>query len=335
MPVAFLTNQGGTTEARKAAQLSELLGVQVDGSQVVLGHTAFRNLVPRYANEAVLIVGSGHSVDAARSYGFKNTVTTKQPMRAMPAAVPFADDAVRRVATEPQAPSASYRGGALRAATPANLIRAVLVFSEPNPWYSDLQLILDVVMGKGVPWRRSSPEGAPPVDVYFSHPDLLWSNDFEVPRLGQGAFAVCLEALCEKITGQKLGIKGVYGKPNPEAYELVEQALLEQAARIGLELPKAPDAQPGKMQLPPFSAIYGIGDNPEDIRGANGAGESFCGFTWSGFSAVYGAWDNPETDIRGAAGLTLLSSAERLCTGTALTWTSMQPTGQCHRWRLH
>jgi hypothetical protein len=60
---------------------------------VVLGHTAFRNLVPRYANEAVLIVGSGHSVDAARAYGFKNTITTAQLMRAMPAAVPFANDA--------------------------------------------------------------------------------------------------------------------------------------------------------------------------------------------------------------------------------------------------
>ena len=90
-----------------------------------------------------------------------------------------------------------------------------------------------------------------------------------------------LPFLLLQITGQKLGIKGVYGKPNPEAYELVEQALLEQAARIGLELPEAQDAQLGKRQLPRFSAIYGIGDNPEaDIRGANGAGGSFRGFYW-------------------------------------------------------
>ena len=36
-----------------------------------------------------------------------------------------------------------------------------------------------------------------------------------------------------------------------------------------------------------------------------------------------------------AARLTLISAAERLRMGTALTWTSVQPTGQCHRWRWH
>ncbi len=35
--------------------------------------------------------------------------------------------------------------------------------------------------------------------VYFSNPDLLWANEFPVPRLGQGAFAACLEMLHEQV----------------------------------------------------------------------------------------------------------------------------------------
>ena len=35
--------------------------------------------------------------------------------------------------------------------------------------------------------------------VYFSNPDLLWANEFPVPRLGQGAFAACLEMLHQKV----------------------------------------------------------------------------------------------------------------------------------------
>lgn len=47
----------------------------------------------------------------------------------------------------------------------------------------------------GVPGREAPPEGAPPVSLYISNPDMLWANEFPTPRLGQGAFAACVQLL--------------------------------------------------------------------------------------------------------------------------------------------
>ena len=41
---------------------------------------------------------------------------------------------------------------------------------------------------------------APEVPVHFSNPDMLWANEFPVPRLGQGAFAACLQTLHEEVS---------------------------------------------------------------------------------------------------------------------------------------
>ena len=43
--------------------------------------------------------------------------------------------------------------------------------------------------------REAPPDGAPPVSLYFANPDLLWANEFPTPRLGQGAFAACVQLL--------------------------------------------------------------------------------------------------------------------------------------------
>lgn len=47
----------------------------------------------------------------------------------------------------------------------------------------------------GVPGEEAPPEGAAPVQIYFANPDLLWANEFDTPRLGQGAFAACIQML--------------------------------------------------------------------------------------------------------------------------------------------
>lgn len=54
----------------------------------------------------------------------------------------------------------------------------------------------------------------------------------------------------------------VFGKPNPEPYQLAAAVLQDQAQRLGLP------------QGDGFSAIYMVGDNPEsDIAGARQAGQ--------------------------------------------------------------
>jgi ribonucleotide monophosphatase NagD (HAD superfamily) len=165
--------------------------------------------------------------------------------------------------------------------------------------------MVDVLLSRGAPGHAPLP-GAPPVDIYFSNPDLLWANEFSTPRFGQGAFAACLEALYARVAAPGEPLQAYhFGKPNPEPYRLAEQLLLGQAAQLGMpgaaalaakattaavaakpagsrgssgdqqQQQKAGEQQQERQQQQalPFSAIYAVGDNPAaDVRGANAAG---------------------------------------------------------------
>lgn len=50
-----------------------------------------------------------------------------------------------------------------------------------------------------MPARTTAPLGAPEVPVYFSNPDMLWANEAPGARLGQGAFAACLQSLHREV----------------------------------------------------------------------------------------------------------------------------------------
>ena len=57
--------------------------------------------------------------------------------------------------------------------------------------------MLHPCMAGGVIGRRRK-DDTPHVPVYFSNPDMVYANDFPTPRLGQGAFAAAVQAVCEK-----------------------------------------------------------------------------------------------------------------------------------------
>mmetsp|Transcript_27531 Transcript_27531/g.74478 ORF Transcript_27531/g.74478 Transcript_27531/m.74478 type:complete len:405 (+) Transcript_27531:147-1361(+) len=275
-PVCFLTNGGGVTEAQKAAEISNWLNVPASEDQVILSHTPMRSLVPALQQQPVLICGRGSVLEVARHYGFNRCLTVEQLARALPNAVPFAQ----------QPGNAGMQNGGcpvekLGLATEEHPIRAVLVMTDPRNWYVDLQIILDVLLSGGVPTRSPAISGSSPspVDLYFSNPDLLWANDFPRNRLGQGAFAHVLLSMYNELTeGKKPNflIKW-FGKPNPEPYFLAGQSLLKQAAHMG-KTPSNIDWMSGSHNhlAAVFSGIYCVGDNPcSDIRGANRAGLPF------------------------------------------------------------
>lgn len=149
-------------------------------------------------------------------------------------------------------------------------------------------------LAESVAGRASRPH----VDVYFSNPDLLWANAFHLPRFGQGAFSVALEAVyrearpgsslswvswalvgqfldsrrdrCEQVSGGGLPKKHMFGKPNPPQYRWAERVLLRQYERLYGE--PAQQGTPAQHELErtgpaieahgrdlPFGAIYMIG----------------------------------------------------------------------------
>lgn len=252
-PVAFLTNSGGTSEARKAEQLSKWLRVHVKPNQVVLSHSPFQHYLPsEWRKRPTLIAGRGDIGALAKSYGYEKTVTTDQLAEAYPASIPFSP---KYKAMTPIANRTIF-------GTESQPINTILVFNDPSDWYQDLQLMVDIILGRGVlgKMHHDASDIRPPVSVVFSNGDLLWVNDSPTPRFGQGAFALCLTELIKRISGKPLN-STYFGKPQREPYELIEKRLNEQVRKImGRE-----DAL--------LAEIYAVGDNCEaDIRGANGRG---------------------------------------------------------------
>lgn len=69
--------------------------------------------------------------------------------------------------------------------------KAIIVCHDPRNWGMDIQIMCDILLGNGyitAGTPQSPNEEKTEVDVIFCNPDLLWKNEFEVSRLGQGGF---------------------------------------------------------------------------------------------------------------------------------------------------
>ncbi|CAG8556713.1 19637_t:CDS:10 [Rhizophagus irregularis] len=126
----------------------------------------------------------------------------------------------------------------------------------------DLQITLDVLRSKdGYVGKLENNDVAnlTNIPLYFSNPDIIWSNDFPISRYAQGSFRICLDFLAEVITGHKLKYK-LFGKPEPVTYLYAAEKLRKFAMKFTDE-------------NVPNRRIYAVGDNPaSDIAGANRAG---------------------------------------------------------------
>lgn len=158
-PLVFLTNGGGVTEEARAKSLSAKFGVEVSARQVVQSHTPMRRLVELYGDQPILALGRGATADLAASYGFSRALTAEDLRALSPGALPFSGAGPLAGET-----ARGRRPGSARRAREVlgegGPIRAVLVFNDPSDWYAALQLTLDVVFGRGVPWAyRSGAKG--------------------------------------------------------------------------------------------------------------------------------------------------------------------------------
>ncbi|PHT47922.1 hypothetical protein CQW23_12130 [Capsicum baccatum] len=71
VPYVFLTNGGGVPESKRANELGRLLDVNILPLQVIQGHTPFKQLMRRFENEIVVVVGKGGPTEVMSEYGFK------------------------------------------------------------------------------------------------------------------------------------------------------------------------------------------------------------------------------------------------------------------------
>ncbi|KAJ1889350.1 hypothetical protein LPJ66_008075 [Kickxella alabastrina] len=257
IPFVLLTNGGGVTEADKAADISQRMGVEISPDQVILAHSPMRALAQEYAQKHVLVVGGvqHRCADIARSYGFEDVSTPDDLVAWRPSMWPFM--------SPPKEESLSRPLGRDYSKHPFD---AVLVFHDSFDFGRDLQVVTDVLRS------QNATVGGPFVNrqvipLYMSNSDLIFSNEYPLPRFGQGAYHVCLRAMWHALTkGEAPPLDHtLFGKPYRVQYAYAERLLdrmaLEALPIVDVELMR------GRRR------IYAIGDNPAaDIAGANGAG---------------------------------------------------------------
>ncbi|KAH9913466.1 HAD-like domain-containing protein [Epithele typhae] len=273
IPYILLTNGGGVGEEARRLKLSKQLGVDLDVDQIVQAHTMLKSIAHKYADKPVLVLGGRTDVvrKVAESYGFKHAYTTLDVLAWKPEAWPF-----HELTPEERASTQSVDFST----TP---LSAIFVFHDPRNWSLDIQISLDVLLSHGLIGNTHLLRGASPpaIDMVFCNPDLLWKNEFPVPRLGQGAFRDAFQAVHTAVTGAKYPHVVQYGKPTRATYAFATRVLYDRLAALqgGRAL--------AQEQLP---RVYMVGDNPEsapDIAGANGAG-------WESVLVETGVYDPAE-----------------------------------------
>ncbi|ETW01270.1 TIGR01456 family HAD hydrolase [Aphanomyces invadans] len=241
-PYAIMTNGGGTTEEKKAEQLSDILKFDIPPTQLCLSHTPMRELVSTYENDMVLAVGKScdKTRDVMEHYGFRNVVTVSDLHSHFPASYP-----------DISVPKVPHHGK-----YDVHDFRAVFVLMDPIYWGREIQIIMDVLTSHEGKYGTVA-EDAQHVNLYSACSDFQYVGEHHLPRYGAGAFRAVMEDLYFRTTGMKLR-QTLYGKPERTSYLFAEKVLAKQLNPAAEEL----------------ATIYMVGDNPyTDIKGAKAAGD--------------------------------------------------------------
>ncbi|XP_010658468.1 uncharacterized protein YKR070W isoform X1 [Vitis vinifera] len=270
-PFLFLTNGGGIPESRRASELSELLGVNILPSQVVQGHSPFKNLLKssmdisffRFENELIIALGKGEPALVMSEYGFKKVLSLDEYASYFKNIDPVSQ--YKNWTTEKIFNSkANTKDLVPRYDLLSDRVKAAFVVSDPVDWGRDIQVLCDVLRSGGLPGQENGPQ--PP--LYFAADDLEYQAAFPSERLGMGAFRIALESIFNRIHHNALEYTS-FGKPNPFVFKNAEAILrqLQPSCHDGYFMDN------GNTDSNSFETLYMIGDNPlVDIRGTQKAG---------------------------------------------------------------
>lgn len=132
IPFAIMTNGGGYPEAKKAKQISQIIGVDLSEELLCMSHTPMRTLVDKHGDDLVLAVGKDCDEISAlmANYGFKNVVTVGQLHSHYPTMYPD----IKVVGDVP-----------LAGRFDTQPFGAVFVLIDPIYWGRELQIVMDVL----------------------------------------------------------------------------------------------------------------------------------------------------------------------------------------------
>ncbi|XP_047160587.1 uncharacterized protein YKR070W isoform X1 [Vigna umbellata] len=262
IPYVFLTNGGGFPEAKRAFELSQLLGVNVSPSQVLQGHSPFKQLVKRFENDLVVAVGKGEPAAVMTEYGFRHALSIDEYTSCFENIDPLAP--YKKWTSN----LATMQNSKFNESFPRNdilskRVQAAFIVSDPVDWSRDIQVLCDILKTGGLPGRNVGPQP----HIYFANDDLEYQTKFPSERLGMGAFRIALESIFNRIHPHCLEYT-CFGKPHPSVFKNAEIVLQKLVASLYDDFY---DKNHDKTSS--FKTLYMIGDNPAvDIRGARQTG---------------------------------------------------------------
>jgi len=277
LPFVFITNGGGHLESYKANELNRILGITdpnkgVKAEDMILCHTPLREIVSHYINDYVIITGLGNILSIALDYGFKKAITLDE----YSAMYPYLSRLSLLGKPEEKVRMLAERGRQrlnFTKDTPLPQVKAVFYISDPTMWEENLQITCDLLISKdGIPGSVRSKDEPQFVKLYLTNPDIVFADAFSLPRIAQGSYLLCLDALFRRQYGMPIEFT-YYGKPTANTFKFAERYLRKRY-----------------MNEFDISHFYMIGDNPEgDIRGANMNG-------WQSILVKTGLFKGPNND---------------------------------------
>lgn len=283
IPFVLLTNGGGKMESTRVKFINSALNTRISPLQIIQSHTPFKTMINKY--DKILAVGTHTVKDVAEKYGFKDVVHVNDILKYNANIAPFASLPLAEV--DSSKPNIN------------NLLNkpfdAVLVFNDPHNWGADLQIINDILISdKGMlNTKRQHVSSEPSVPIFFSNNDLLWTNNYNLNRFGQGAFRNLVRTLYSSMNNGNLLTDTVMGKPTRITYDFAHYILIDWFKKLQnckdsvSKYDELLNGTNSKQLLPelgkpvtesPFGGnVYMVGDNPaSDITGAQNYGWKSC-----------------------------------------------------------
>ncbi|KAF2318602.1 hypothetical protein GH714_009289 [Hevea brasiliensis] len=239
VPFLFLTNGGGIPESRRAIELSEILGVKILPSQVLL----------KDINQLIIATGKGEPALVMSEYGFKKVLSLEEYASFFENIDPVSQ--YKRWTTEQV--SNRTKGSLSLNMTPrcnvsSEAVKAVFIVSDPVDWGRDIQVLSDVLRSGGLPGQENGHQ--PP--LYFAADDLEYQAAFPSQRLGMGAFRIALESVFNRIHHNALEYVS-FGKPIPFVFKNAEAILSQLQLCCHIESNFKECGGPGS---PPLKTLY-------------------------------------------------------------------------------
>ena len=111
--------------------------------------------------------------------------------------------------------------------------KAIIVMCSSIRFMSLIQVICDLVSSKdGTLLGDKRKQGSEPqvVDVIMTNPDLLYADEWEMPRYGPKSITTMLRALFKEHYGFEIKIEE-YGKPHKATYDFAEKKVVDFATQ--------------------------------------------------------------------------------------------------------